>query len=299
MKAYAAILMGLALVVAACGADEPRSGDASGEKGADAASTIPDSPDASLTRYDVASTDVDVISVGQQLRELSGLALGPGGRLFGHNDEQGMIYEIGPDGKLVKSFTLGLVGDFEDLEFVDGKFYLVSNAGDIYEFEEGDDGEKVAFTKHETPLTVQQDVEGICHDPSSNALLLACKEVPLDGNAQGRAVYAFSLESKQLDTKPRFVLPYEKLAAAAGKNKMMPSAIRRHPSTGTFYVLSSNDPIIVELSPSGEILAVRELPKDVLTQPEGLVFTSDGTMMIGSEGKKKGDDGVIAKYGGG
>src|SRR3954462_5238642 len=67
------------------------------------------------------------------LHEISGLAALPDGRLFAHDDEHGVIYEIDPaEGELKKSFALGdppLRGDFEGIAIADRDFYLMTSDG--------------------------------------------------------------------------------------------------------------------------------------------------------------------------
>src|SRR5262245_54963359 len=56
------------------------------------------------------------IQLPQRLREISGLAVTPDGRLFAHGDERAALYEIDPErGRILKSFSLNVRGDFEGL----------------------------------------------------------------------------------------------------------------------------------------------------------------------------------------
>ena len=132
------------------------------------------------------------------LQELSGLAMTKDGRLFGHNDEKADVYQINPDnGKIVKSFSLGkktLKKDFEGIAIVDDLFYLVTSDGDLYKFKEGEDKSEVSYKKYETRLSSKNDVEGLCYDPDTETLLLACKGYPGKSYDGKRAVYSFSLD---------------------------------------------------------------------------------------------------------
>ena len=62
-----------------------------------------------------------------------------------------------------------------------------------------------------------------------------------------------------------------------------PSALAYHPTDGALYVLSSRPPALAVLEPSGELRGAAILPADILPQPEGLAFLSDGTLLITTE----------------
>jgi hypothetical protein len=50
-------------------------------------------------------------------------------------------------------------------------------------------------------------VEGLCYDPETTSLLLACKDYPGKGFEKNKAVYSFALHTITLDEKPRFLIP--------------------------------------------------------------------------------------------
>jgi hypothetical protein len=94
----------------------------------------------------------------ERLREISGLAAGPDGRLFGHDDEAAIVYEIDVErGALVKAFALGEpveTGDFEGLALTPaGDFWLTTSRGRLYRFREGADGAHVAYQRFDTGLS--------------------------------------------------------------------------------------------------------------------------------------------------
>jgi uncharacterized protein YjiK len=244
----------------------------------------------------------ETIKLPNKLQELSGLAMTNDGRLFGHNDEISDIYQIDlNNGKIIKTFSVGdktLQEDFEDLAIVNQKFYLVTAEGDIYQFEEGDDGNFVPYTKYKTKLGSKNDVEGLCYDPETDALLLACKGDPGKDYNGKRAVYAFSLSEKKLHKKPRFLIPIEDVNKEVKfdltqkiadfflltENVFAPSGIGRHPVTGHFFIVSAQGRILIEISSQGKILGRCLLDKKLHPQPEGITFTPDLDLLIGDEG---------------
>ena len=142
-------------------------------------------PTSVLGQYDIEDGSPETLQLPDALTEISGLATTSDGRLFGHNDETGVVRQISiGSGDASKWFNVGSITLSEDLEgiaVVEETFYLVNSKGDIFEFKEGVQGGSVDFVHHKTDLSGKFDVEGLCYDPGTNALLLACKEFPGDG----------------------------------------------------------------------------------------------------------------------
>src|SRR4030095_13496599 len=114
------------------------------------------------------------------------------------------------NGNIIKRFSLGefpVKEDFEDITFANGKFYLLKSTGDIYEFEEGEDNGRVEYKIYKTELNHANDVEGLCYDPETNSLLLACKGASGTGDNEDKAIYSFTLNDKKLNNNPRFLIP--------------------------------------------------------------------------------------------
>ncbi len=275
------IVISLALIAISCGSKEK--GKSKSENNKNTSLKLDDSL-SSLSKYDLASTDPKFIPLTSELREISGIVSTPEGRLFAHNDESSMVYEISSaDGRIVKRFAAGkpaLRDDFEDIEFVAGTFYMVNSKGDIIEFKEAGDGEYSDIVKHKTPLSASYDVEGICYDDATNSLLLACKGFSGEQGSDDKAVFSFSLADKNLSDKPRFVINSNEV----GKD-FSPSGIRKNPVTGTFYLISSTGNSIIELSKDGKLIGKSKLNGKVHEQPEGITFLPDNSLLISNEGK--------------
>ena len=117
----------------------------------------------------------------KRLREISGLAMLAGNRLFAHDDERGVVVEIGyRDGSIVKAFALGgrrgpVADDFEGIAAAKGFIYLVTSSGQLYEFGEGADGETVPYNLYATGIGQYYEIEGLAYDPDQRVLLLVSK----------------------------------------------------------------------------------------------------------------------------
>jgi uncharacterized protein YjiK len=163
----------------------------------------------------------------------------------------------------------------------------MKSSGKIFEFNEGENNGSVLYKIIKTFLTKENNIEGLCYDPETNALLLACKDSPGKGYEKMRAVYSFSLNSMIVDEKPRFLIPIKAIKNNMLENEFNPSGISRQPVSGTFFIIASRGNTIVEVSKSGEILDQKNLPESIHIQPEGITFSKSNTMYISNEGKNK------------
>ena len=83
-------------------------------------------------------------------------------------------------GVIIKHFYAGeksLRGDFESITFGDNRFFLMTSNGMIYEFPEGEPGERVDCTVYDTHLGAECEFEGMVYEPEKGDLLLSCGRV--------------------------------------------------------------------------------------------------------------------------
>ncbi|MFC2092705.1 SdiA-regulated domain-containing protein [Bacteroidota bacterium] len=236
-----------------------------------------------LSKYNFKPEESLVIKLPGELQEISGLTMTDDGRLFGHNDEKGFVYQIDySNGNVIKKFSLGKKyerEDFEGIAYAHNIFYMVASKGDLYEFDEGRDGESVSFNVYKTDLNSKNDVEGLCFDPETNSLLLACKGYPGKGFKKQKAIYSFSLDRMKLEKDPRFLIDLSEI-----KQTFNPSGIERNPNTGTFFIIAANGNAILEISEHGELIDISKLPPVIHEQPEGITFAPDKSLIISDEG---------------
>ena len=259
-----------------------------------------------ISGYDFGNKKIASITLPKELNEASGLAFTSDGRLLGHNDEQGIIYEIDyRAGAIRQRFSLGKLvvyrDDLEDIATKKDTIFMVNSSGVILRFLPGKDREKITFQTFKTPLSIRNDVEGLAYDPATDCLLLACKgeagiEFKNTVPANHRAVYAFSLKTYKLLPKPRFLIPVAKITAQIKEKEFAPSAIARHPRTGNFFVMAARGNAIVEIDANGNLLGASSLPKSLHAQPEGLAIAADGTLVICNEGAGKDKPGRLVVY---
>ena len=229
-----------------------------------------------------------------RLREISGLAMTGDSRLLAHDDERGVVYEIdAADGSIVKRFRLAdtaqpVADDFEGIAIAEGRIYLVTSFGRLYEFGEGDPDESVLFSVHATGVGRVCEVEGLAYDESERSLLLLCKDTR--GRAlRGRlAIFRWSIDRKRLREDAPVVIPVADFARRirAPRKGFHPSGIELHPASGNYFVVAARQGAVAEVTPGGEVLAVRRFPAEWHRQVEGITFAPDGTMIVADEGGK-------------
>lgn len=229
-----------------------------------------------------------------RLDEISGLAVSPDGRLFGHDDERARIHLIDPvAGEAGKRWDVGdepVRGDFEGIAIVGERFFLVSSQGLLYEFREGQDRASVPYRVTDMGVGATCEVEGLDYDPVDDALLLACKvSVPDRG--------AIVVHRAPLDpTGPRLTpltIPRGQLVAHGLGPEFDPSGIAVDP-TGTLVLVSARQEAIVEVDRSGRVLAALRLSRSRHPQPEGIAFGADGTLYLADE--RSGRDARVTLY---
>lgn len=223
-----------------------------------------------------------------RLREISGLALTADGRIFAHDDERGVIYEIDyREGRLVKAFALGdmtAADDFEGIAVAGDRFYLVSSNGRLYESGEGEDGERVLFNTYGTGVGRRCEVEGLAFEPTSRVLLLACKR-PRDRElGESVDIYRWSIDERAMASDSLIRISRAALTEDLPGSRFSPSGIERHPETGHYFILAAREEAIAVVDARGEVLAVEALPEGAHRQPEGITFAPDGSLFIADEG---------------
>jgi uncharacterized protein YjiK len=247
------------------------------------------------------------------LVEISGLGMSESGEfLYAVQDEKGIIFKLSKKtGEILEEVNFHKDGDYEGIEVVGDKVYVVKSTGTIYEVSNlGQPTQQMKKTN--TFLTAQNDVEGLGYDRKNNRLLIACKGIPATGESfeiirYKKVIYGFDLATGVLGLEPVYTIQledirnyleqntgmreYEKLVEffSAGKENLTfnPSAIAIHPLTNEVYVVSSSGKVLVILNEAGKVVHIEKLEKEIHTQPEGLVFDKDGTLYISNEGKGK------------
>ena len=251
--------------------------------GASACGKSPSSPE----RAGLQATDAVRWNLPKRLNEISGLALSADDRLFAHDDERAVIYEIDwHDGRIVKAFALGeptVADDFEGIAIADRDFYLVTSDGILYRATEGSDGAHVPYQRIDTGSGRRCEIEGLAYDRPRNVLLLGCK-TPRETELKDRvSVFAWSPERRAIDEKASFSVPEWPFTTPLGTPQFDPSSVEVSRDGSRLYLLAGRQHALAEVEPNGNVVAVTRLSAKRHRQPEGLAIGPAGELIIADE----------------
>jgi len=256
--------------------------------------------DSALSHYSLDDKPTAQAHLAKAQREISGLAFTADGRLLAHGDERAVVWQLDPaSGKVLKRFGLGragqvLKGDFEDIQVVDDRIFLVTSGGEIVAGKEGANGAVVPTSSAVEGLKGACEVEGLAWDPATRSFLLLCKDVLSRRWRHSVVVLAVSSDSWQLESKPRMVIPERELERVTGSKRFHGSAMVRHPRTGTYLLLAGPEHAFAEVDSTGRVLGGGKLDPKRHRQPEGIAVGPDLTLLISDEGAGK--DATLTAY---
>ncbi|MFC6998617.1 SdiA-regulated domain-containing protein [Rufibacter roseus] len=231
------------------------------------------------------------------LREVSGIVYLGNNQFACVQDEAGVIFIYDTAaGQIVRQITFGAAGDYEGIALAGTTAYVVRSDGHLFEVT-NINTPKNKITEYATPLSAENNVEGLAYDSKNNRLLLALKGEDANG-VNYKGVYAFDLQTKQLAQEPVFKLNLQdpKLVKQPQKKKKkqntlskawQPSEIAVHPVSGDIYVTEATNPQIFILNADGSIKDRFQLSKTEFYKPEGIAFSPTGDLYISNEGKKQ------------
>lgn len=245
-----------------------------------------------------------------KLLEISGIGLTSDGQnLVAVQDENGIIFTLDKKtGTVLNELEFWKDGDYEGAEMVGKDIYVVKSTGTIYRIADAGDPEQ-KVEKFNFFLDKENDVEGLCYDPTRNCLLLACKAKAGHGDRYNRkkGIYAFHLDRLTIDTIPVFTFSMDDILAyletkpkinrldkiieffdpSSDELPFSPSGIAIHPLTGDVYISSAVGKLLLITDRSGKVLHIEKLRKSIHPQPEGICFDTNGDLYIANEGKNE------------
>jgi uncharacterized protein YjiK len=255
--------------------------------------------------YDLKNPDATCKLPGR-LVEISGLGYMKNGKLAIIEDEKGKIYILDTEKCEVESeWKFGNDGDYEAIEVVGDTAWVIRSDGMLYKVTDFASEERTT-TRFKTPLSDQNDVEGMGYLAAEHQLLIACKAAPYLGKKQykgKRAVYAYSLAENKLLTTPYLLIDLNLIAAArnddtylrisrgiastfsdGGDINFQPSALAIHPLTGHLYVIATAGKLLLVFNQEKRLIGLQPLNTRLFKQPEGLCFSPKGDLYISNEG---------------
>jgi uncharacterized protein YjiK len=272
------------------------------------------SADMSSSEKEVKETESgQYFELPPELKEISGITFLSPDVVLAIQDEQGILYHYNiKDRKVIKQFEFGKPDDYEDLVRVDKDVFVVGSNGTIIQIIDFESA-KPQVKKFKTALSKENDIEGLAYEPTKHRLLLGAKADGLDSDETTKAIYAFDLNTMQLNSTPVYqvklseiegyfkgdalVESSKKFLKALGNqnlNKIFrTSAITVNPKNNMIFILSSINNLIAVLTPDGKLSHIIQFEGKEYKQPEGIAFAENGKLYISNEAGKNGNANII------
>ena len=230
------------------------------------------------------------------LKEVSGNAWAGKNQLLLINDNFPALYLFSiQKEKLVLDKTIPFKNvekskpDIEGVALINDVVYALGSNGRLYKISTWNSSPSIKEIS--TFLSKENNTEGLCYDPVTNHLLIACKEASGIPGADNftRSVYRFNPVVDEIIKEPYLKFHQKDFVNLAGKEiNFYPSAIAVHPVTENIYLLSTREnKCMAVFNRAGMLLSFQFIDEDLLPQPEGICFSPEGILYISSEGKGK------------
>lgn len=238
----------------------------------------------------VISRPVRILSrwnLPEVLREISGIAYLDKNHFACIQDELGTIYIYNTgEQKIEREIVFTGVGDFEGISLVGESAWVLRSDGHLFEIDNINKKDP-AIKEYALPVSLKQNMEGLCYDRQNNRLLLAIKESN-KSRVGGKMVYGFDLESRTFSAEPVINIDTNAPVFRNGGKKegdFLPSDIAIHPLTHEIYITEGRARLLI-MDPTGKIKELIMLEGKEFSQPEGISFDTEGNLYISNEGHK-------------
>ncbi|MGH1366753.1 MAG: hypothetical protein ACRBF0_24555 [Calditrichia bacterium] len=246
-----------------------------------------------LNQFNFQEAFAKTVKLPKTLREISGLAITPDGKLLAHDDEKGIIHELDyTTGKIINSFNITIGGrtlreDLEGIAATEEYIYTVSSMGKIYEFSAGKNREAVPCKIYPTNLAVDWEVEGLTYHRPSRSLVIISKN-PRSAKVRGKVgLFFWSLDSRSLQQNQTILMPIKDFAGKIGLKNFQPSGIEWDTPSGNYVLVAARQRAVAEINNSGNVLRVKRLTAKWHRQMEGITFLNGKGILISDEGAKQ------------
>ena len=248
----------------------------------------------------LSSTEYDLLkprkswTLSDSLAEISGIAFKKNETLLAIEDLRPVLYELNLQdsvGVIANQIQFRETDkekfDFEDLAVIGDTVYALWSHGAIFKIVKQKKG--ATSERMKTWLKKENNTEGLAYDPVSGNLLVACKDdAGLEGVKKStRAVYEFDIKADSLKPDPFMLINKSDFENVAGeKIDFYPAAIAVHPVSHDIFIISTKDTkCIAQFTHDGKLKAFDYLEKEMLPQPEGICFDTQGNLYISTQAR--------------
>lgn len=239
---------------------------------------------------------VRVVSLNDELREISGLAVAGPTSVFAHDDEQGVVREISvEDGRVLRSIPFGGRDDYEGIAADGNRIFVITSEGQLSSFAAGTNGTTVTPDRVDTGVGERCEIEGLSLAPQPGRLLILCKEIRGRGNRGRLLIFAWDVAARRLIAQPFIDADLEQ---ALGENRrgFAPSSIDWDASRRRIVIVSARNRLLLELDESGRVLTQRLLEALRHPQAEGVAAMPNGALVVADEAGDSGGPGRLTVY---
>ena len=248
----------------------------------------------------LSSTEYDLLkprkswTLSDSLAEISGIAFKKNETLLAIEDLRPVLYELNLQdsvGVIANQIQFRETDkekfDFEDLAVIGDTVYALWSHGAIFKIVKQKKG--ATSERMKTWLKKENNTEGLAYDPLSGNLLVACKDDAglEDVKKSTRAVYEFDIRADSLKPDPFMLINKSDFENVAGeKIDFYPAAIAVHPVSHDIFIISTKDTKgIAQFTHDGKLKAFDYLEKEMLPQPEGICFDTQGNLYISTQAR--------------
>lgn len=234
-----------------------------------------------------------IMELPTALNEISGLYYYPkDSSLFAIVDEDGFLYKIFPHKpQQILRWKYAGLGDYEDLEMVDGIFYILRSDGAIYATDLSEPT-NIRSTLYPAPEK-GNEFESIYFDSSRRMLILVCKDCDADSK-KSVSTLGFRLDTKEFVRSP-FQIDALHIAGIVGQHSLRfkPSAATINPHNGKLLLVSAVNSLMVVTDANGDVQQAYPLGSRLYKQPEGIAIGADRTLYIANEFHNEGAANIL------
>ncbi len=211
---------------------------------------------------------------------------------WAHNDEYGIIYEISvTDGAILKAFALGRPTareDFEGVAVSDGRVYLLTSNGRIFEAPISAHGARAVFNVYDTGLSDKCEFEGLTTGAAPGDFLLLCKRSAPELPVAAINIYRWNLEDRRQPEALWASILLNNFLTEDEARTFQPSAIERRAADGALIIVSATNAMMIEVTQAGAFVHKRSLSQSAHPQAEGVALLPSGAIVIADEGARRG-----------
>lgn len=235
------------------------------------------------------------ISLISGLFEISGLAVASENSVYAHNDEHSIVYEIDiSSGQVQSAFALGnptLAADFEGIAAWNGRIYLITSDGLLYEALIGAHQSRAKFNAYDTGVGEFCEVEGLAvgpaHPSGEGNFLILCKSARQPELRDRLNIFTWNLEDRLPVSTPWMSLERDDILKKKEQKKFKPSAIEWKEDTAHLLIISGSNNQYIRLAQEGTVIAKSKLRSQYHRQAEGLTIMPSGHIVIADEGSSR------------